>query len=459
MKKSLGARTRAALTLLAATGLALLGTAPAHAAGGTPTTPTQLFNGYLACAADPTAPIYLAGRLGVLVEGIPGDTDATIANLTEQFQYWPVSDPTQVGTASASSWNGNEASATTATLVNGQTYGWQARTVDPSGATSDWSAPCYVAADDTPPTAPTVTSPNYPPGQLNQGGTPVQLVFDAHGVSDVAGFQFSWNGTFPVVSYASLGPHGVPQPTDPYSQQGVLRANPLGGSATMSVIPPPGGGVFLWVRSFDRAFNSSDPVVFQTGYKPDAPTITELSHSLQFGATASFKLAADPGIQAASHVVSFTVEHDTWEHQTRVTVPASDDGTAEVDIPLNGSAGDDVEVSTTSADGWVSSTARWNVYRDTTPTVTSDVYPQGPPSGGAGVPGTFTFTPKINGSDVASDTYSLNFGPETTVPAGAHGTAQITWTPSESGWYLLVVHATTTDGIQLTASYYDFGVN
>lgn len=464
--KSLGVlRTHAALTSAAAIGLTLLAAAPASAAGGTPSTPTELFNAYQACSTDSNAPVYVIGRGGFFIEGIPSDTDTSVMNLTEQFQYWPVSAPTQiVANSSTYAIPGNEASVSLAALTDGQTYAWQARTVDPNGAASAWSAPCYVAVDDTfPAAAPTVTSANYPQGQANQAGAPVQFTLGANGVSDVAGFEYSWTGDFPIPGAANIGAHGIPQFQDPYSDPRFFaRADTLGGSTTVSLVPPTGwGGYFtLHVRSLDRAFNPSPTTTYSFWIKPDAPTVTQQSHSPQFGAPTAFKLTPDPKLQAASPVVSYTVEHLNWQSQTTTTVPASAQGTAEVNVTLDGSSGDMLLVTSTSADGWVSETAWWNNgYVDTTPTVTSNVYAENASSGGAGVPGTFSFTPKVKGADVATYTYAFDWGQGTTVTAGAHGDAQISWTPSQSGWYDLVVYATTKNGIQLTPYYYSFTVN
>src|SRR5450755_247244 len=49
---------------------------------------------------------------------------------------------------------------------------------------------------------------------------------------------------------------------------------------------------------------------------------------------------------------------------------------------------------------WVSDSAYWNYTVDTTPTVGSDVHLTNQSDGGAGIPGTFTFTPKVK--DIAS---------------------------------------------------------
>ena len=77
--------------------------------------------------------------------------------------------------------------------------------------------------------------------------------------------------------------------------------------------------------------------------------------------------------------------------------------------------------------------------------------------GGAGVPGTFTFAPKVKG--VTGYTYSFNGEPETTVAAGADGTASVDWTPDSSGSYDLQICATTASGSQLAVYYYSFAVN
>jgi hypothetical protein len=478
MNLSLGGRTRAAFVSAAVAGLTLLAAVPANAAGGTPQTPTELFNSLQACSTDANAPVYapsrgLGGGGGLELEGIASDTDTTVANLTEQFQYWPVSNPTQISTASNQyAWHGSESSVNVGPLTDGQTYAWQARTVDPnSGAASAWSAPCYVADDDTAPSAaPTISSANYAQGQWNQGGAPVQFTFGSNGAGDVAGYQYIWGWQdFPIVGAANIGPNGIPQFEDPYTTgnqySGAVRANGLGGSASVNLVPPANwtasGYLTLSVRSIDRAYNVGAPTSYHFFVKPTAPAIAQLSHSPQFGAPTSFKLTADPGLQAASPVTSFTVSDLTSSSNLKpVTVPASAIGTATANLPLDGAYGDVLQVTSTSADGWVSETQWWNNgYVDTTPTVTSAVYPENGSGGGANVPGTFTFTPKIKGDVIAGYSYSFDWNANTTVAAGAHGVGQISWTPDASGWHMLTVTPITTSGVQLASYYYSFTVN
>ncbi len=429
------------------------------AASGPPT-PIDLFNNFQACSADASSPVYVDAREDLPLEALSPDT-VDHPNVTEQFQVWPVSDPSQALTFSNQfAFPGIEQSVSVpgSDLTDGLTYAWDVQTVAASG-TSASSAPCYFTVDDTsPPSVPTVTSSNYPPGQQDQGGTPIQLTFGANGAGDVAGYVFDWSGTLPVAGVADLGPNGVPQPIDPYTSDpaNFAAASTLGGSATASLIPPTNSGLLvLTVASLDRAFNQSPPTTFFIFVKPDAPTVTQLNPNVNFDKRAEFQLTPDLGLQAASPVTSYTV---TFIGQTRktFTVKAAADGSAVFGLTLDSPISDSIMVTSTSADGWVSQNSFWNHEVDTTPTVSSDVYLENQTSGGPGVPGAFTFAPKVKG--ITSYTYAFSDGTGGTV-AAANGTAQVTWTPSQSGFYFLDVFGTTKDGLQLTDYFYVFFVN
>ena len=431
------------------------------AATSGPPTPIDLFNNFQACSTDASSPVYLDARLDLPLEALSQDT-ADSPFVTEQFQFWPVSDPSQAVTISNQfALPGIEQSVSVpgSDLTDGLTYAWEVQTAAASG-TSAWSAPCYFTVDDTSPSsAPTVTSSNYPSGRSNQGGTPIKLTFGANGVSDVAGYVFSWNGSLPVAGIANIGPDGVPQPIDPYSTDPshFAAASTLGGSATASLVPPADTGLLvLTVASLDRAYNESPPTTFFIFVKPDAPTVTQLNPHIPFDKNAEFHLTPDPGLQAASPVTSYTVHFYGQIDQT-FTVKASADGTAEFGVTLDSPIGDFMTVTSTSADGWVSQNSFWNYAVDTTPTVSSDVYLENQTSGGVGVRGTFTFAPKVKG--ITSYTYAFSDGTGGTVGAKGNGTAQITWSPSQSGFYFLDVYGTTKDGIQLTDYFYVFFVN
>jgi hypothetical protein len=455
---------RVALASLGVLGLALAGASPALAASGTPTTPTELFTDYKFCATDANAPTYVGGRDGVDIRGIPADTDSVNNHfLTAQYRVWPVSDPTQTTTLTRTTVpTGFEGPVTVpaTALTDGQTYAWQAQTVAGSDA-SDWSNPCYFTVDNTRPSAaPAVTSSNYPQDQWDAGGVPVEFTIDANGADDVAGFEFSWQQDLPV-PVTAIGAYGIPQPNDPYDDtRYFVRADRLGGSATLHLVPPsPFGPKTLWVRSLDRAGNVSAMTSYDFLVRSTAPTVTPSDPSPQFGDSASLRLTPNPGAQAASPIVSYTVRtSDDGQAEKTVTVRAAADGTAKAAVVLDGIYGETVKVTSTSANGWVSDDTTWRAGYDTSPTVSSDVYVENGTSGGAGIPGTFSFASNVK--DVVSYTYSFDWGATSvTVPAHGDPPVKIHWTPDAGGFYDLNVFATTKDGTQLAPYDYSFSVN
>jgi hypothetical protein len=460
---SLSARPRAVLALLGTAVLALFAASPAHAATGTPTTPTDLYNGNQSCSTDMARPVYLWAGNGLNVEGIPGDTDPSVGpTVSLQYQVWPVADPSQVTSVTrnyAALGYESIGNLPSEALTDGQTYAWRAQTVV-GDQSSDWSAPCYVTIDDTrPANAPTVTSPNYPQGQWNPGGTPVRFVLDANVANDVAGFEFSWQQDLPIAGIAEIGSHGIPAFQNPYDDpKYFVRADTLGGSATLDLVPPTGSGPMrLWVATLDRAYNRSEVTNYLFYVSSTAPTVTPPDPAPRFGKPATFTLAPNPAQQSVSPVVSYTVSTSGGQHDTTVQVPAAADGTAQVTLTVDGLYNEFVDVRSTSATGWVSDPGGWYSYYDSTPTVNSDVYTEYGSSDGAGVPATFTFAPKV--PDVASYTYSFNGEEPITIRARAHHTARLTWTPPESGSYDLEVFATTRSGIRTAPYDYFFSVN
>lgn len=466
MKKSLGARACVALTSLGALALATVVAGPAAAAAA-PTTPTELFNAYTYCSTDPGAPTYVSSLGGLTVEGIAQDPADDPGFFTMQFQVYPVGDPSQVTTASNTfAWSGHEIGATVpqADLLDGQVYAWQAQAVG-SGGGSGWSAPCYVAIDNTRPSAvPTVTSANYPSGVRNQAGTPIQVTFGANGVDDVAGYAFSWNGYPGVIGVSDIGPNGVPQPENPWTAQpgtvfgkssGSVQAPSVGGSVTVDLIPPQDSGFLeLTVESVDRTYQPSGTTQFDIFEKPDAPTITLQGDKPKFGVQTPYLLTPDPGIEAASPVTSYRVVdfEDTGQHI--VTIPADASGDATLHLTDTSQYGIAFMVQSVSADGWVSM-SQFSSY-DTFPLISSDTYPEWTSGGGVGVPGTFTFSSPVKG--IASFSYTIDGGPATTVHA-ANGKAQITFTPTDSTWHDIEVTPIAKDGTQLYPNDYYFGVN
>ncbi|MGW6296814.1 hypothetical protein [Streptomyces sp. NPDC055058] len=460
-----GARPRTVLASLgAALGLTLAGVAiPAHAVEETPAPPTHLFNGKRHCETDADRPSYLWAREGLVVEGIPGVTENTGgARVGVRYQVWPVADPSEVTTVTRDHATPRfEAPATlpAGALADGQSYAWQAQTVV-GEVVSDWSAPCYVTIDNSrPANAPAITSSNYAAETWNEGGEPVEFTLSANGATDVEGFVFSWQSTLPVIG-TSIGDYGIPQPVDPYTDtKHRVRADTLGGSATLTLVPPTGSGpMTLWVRSLDRAYNGSEIARYDFNVRSTAPSISPAVPEPEFGQPTEFTLRPDPELQAKSPVVGYSVTTVGGQSDRTFDITARSDGTATVELALDGLYGENLQVSSKSANGWISDKTWWGISYDTTPTVSSDTYPENGSGGGVGVPGTFTFAPKVK--DVVSYTYTFDGGdPEVTVPADPDHRASIDWTPTTDGWHYLTVYATTRSGLQLAPYDYFFTVN
>lgn len=448
---------RKAIIFFAALGLVFATASPALAQTAPPPTPIDLFNGYEACSTNPGSPVYLGGGPDV-IEARSLDTTDTL--ITENFQVWPVSDPSQVIPLSGEGLSGFEIAVNTPgnDMVFGQTYAWDVQ-ASGSGGTSAFSSPCYFTVESPPSDPPTVTSSNYPSGQSNQGGTPIQLTFGANGDSDVGGYEFSWSEPLPVAGVAHIGAFGIPSFINPYTQpQNFAQASTLGGSATVSLVPPQDTGLLvLTVASLDRAFNQSPTTTFFIFLKPDAPTIVPLVPNPKYGENIPFRLLPSPGLHAASPVTSYTVQYEGAEPET-INVPANTDGTAEFNLVLNDPNGVNfIVVTSHSADGWTSQNNFWQSQINTTPVVTSNIYLGSGVGGGPGVPDTFTFDLKVKG--IASFTYGFSDGTTGTVDVSGDGVAQITWAPQQSGFYFIEVVPNLKDGTQLQPYFNVFNVN
>ncbi len=447
-----GWRKRVAFASLAAIGFVVSVQLPARAAGGAPLTPTDLLNGnLLPCATDASAPLVYNPVGDFRIEGRPGDTDPSESVLTEQYQLWPVSDPSQISSWSLSGVAGLEAPLNVpgSLFADGETYAWHAATVA-DGTTSAWSAPCYVTADETPPAnAPTISSSNYQQGVFNQGGLPVHVTFGANGVSDVMGYAFTWVGNPPINT-----PLPDPLP-DPFTGVAGTVLASADGSVTLDLIPPPTSFARLTVVSFDRAFNSSPQSNYDIDIKSSVPNIALHGSLPNFGKPTKFDLSPDSAIEAQSPVVSYEVEvAGGGSGQQEFSVPATADGTAQVNVTIDSPTGEWLFVSSKSADGWVTPQNQYLI--NPSPTVTSNVYTENGTSGGVGVTGTFTFAPPFHG--VASYTYTVGFG-GTPITVKAHdGWAKIHWTPTASGQQVIEVYATLADGTQLFPYDYFFNV-
>lgn len=451
MSTNPGGRLRAALVTIAALGLAFGAASPALADSGTPLTPTNLVNGTAACSTDQTAPLYWDGNASLTIEGVPADSDPSERILDETFQLYPVDDPTHVTTWALDATAGleEELQIPSSDLADGETYVWQAQTVA-DGTTSAWTSPCYVTIDSTAPSAaPTVTSSNYPAGETDQPGAPVEFTFGANGVSDVIGYEFSWGEQPPI---ADVGPL-----SDPYvGWAGAVQAPVLGGPVTVDLIPPTAGGPSeLFVTSVDRAYNSSPVTTYMFFLKSGQPTVSVLKGLPHYGSPTAFKIVPNSALEAQSPVTSYNVQIvGDPAGQKNYSIPAAADGTAVTQVTLDNTY-EGIQVSSVSADGWTSDPG--NYVFNSEPTVSSHVYPENGTGGGAGVTGEFAFSPPVVG--VVSYTYSFDDGTTETTVKAHHDKATVGWTPGASGDYDVEVYATLSDGTQLYPYDYYFSVS
>ena len=393
-----------------------------------PSVPTKLTNGSQPCATHEPLP-YVSDVFEATFGATFSDPDQGDNILFPEFAIWPVGHPDQTqtfGRRTAGNGVPITVSLQAGSLGDGGVYAWHTRTGDTTD-TSPWSPTCLIHVDSTAPAVPGVSSPDYPPNALAPGGVSGRFTFTPNGSADVASYAYSWDGTMD---------HAV-------------KPQRLGGAVTITLVPPPGPYDTLSVRTFDRAGNGSGIIRYSFNVDQTWPTVN-VAGTPTIGSPYTVRLAPGPHV---THVVSYTY---TLNDGPGTTVKAAVDGTAT--ITLVGQSGQNwLRVTSLSRNGWVSSQGQYYTYLDSSPLVTSDVYPDGGTGGGVSVPGTFTFTSRL--PKTTSFTYAFDWGAEQTLSAAADGTATVAWTPDTSGWHTLAVYAMAADGSVSDTTYYSITVS
>lgn len=403
------------------------------------------YNSGKQCAT--TAPYPKLSTWFVALEALPADADPgdqSPASLAVDFALWPQDDPTarteKTARHASTTWVGR---ADFPGLTDGKVYSWQARAAD--GADNGaWSTPCHFVADAVNPATPAITSPNYPP---HDGSAPVPVgedgvfVFDARGDTDTVGFGYTWGSTIPVGG-CSIGELGRLICADPLDGDHAVRADHPGGTATTTLAPPDTGPQTLTAWSVDAAGNRSAPTEYTMLIPATNPSVTVVGDRPRWNQDVTLRFAPVPAL--ADRTVEFVYRVDSREQQV---VSAGADGTAAITFRADNPSGHTVTVSSRSANGWTSGATTWSHRFYPWPDVRSDVYTDsGEPTGGVGVPGTFTFSPPAGWTRVSAYRYSVDGGEYVDVPADADGTATITLTPTTSGYHDLDVYAINADG-------------
>lgn len=410
---------------------------------------SAMFNSGFAC--DRQEPYRHLGRFAPLLQAVGTDADQFDQNnLRTEFGIWPTNDESARTLLSAEHGRSGRANGVTipeGTLVDGQTYAWQARVGDGTDV-SKWSKTCFFTYDGSAPPEPTVTSANYPPegGRAPLGELGV-FTFSGNGNPDIAGFQYAWS-SLPANGCEYSGTVGELVCTDPFEWPNAVRADAPGGSATVTLNPPGSAWRQLYVRALDAAGNVSRTVTYETFIPSSSPEIRLESGTPRWGQEVQLKLTPANGLTDVREY-QITVDRET------VTWPAEADGTATFTFTADNIHGPTVTVRSVSGNGFVSEATGWSVFFYQWPTIESDLYhspPDAGPVGGVGVEASFTFSPPPGGTDIVAYEYFFYYqdadqvqGP-TQVSAGADGTATITWAPEHSGWVDLFVHAIRADG-------------
>ncbi|MFG1648106.1 hypothetical protein ACGFMK_48115 [Amycolatopsis sp. NPDC049252] len=264
---------------------------------------------------------------------------------------------------------------------------------------------------------PTVTSAEYPDdGAWHPGaGVPGSFTFGANGDDAVVGFF-----------YGNTDPAGT-----------FVAADHPGGSATVSYTPQASGPQDLYVASVDTAGNRS-PQHIHHFYVQSTEPLVNAPRETGVGVPAEVRFS--PGM---ADVVSYTYLVDNGPE---TTVAASADGTATANVVTANLGFHTLKVRSTTSTGLTSGTASRSYTASDAPLVASTDYPDSVSSGGAGVPGTFTLTPRTPG--VVEYVYYFNedWDNPTVVPADADGRASFTFTPDASGFYPIRVYSRTAGG-------------
>ncbi|MEJ3742318.1 hypothetical protein WEI85_03345 [Actinomycetes bacterium KLBMP 9797] len=396
-----------------------------------PEVPTELtLNPNQPCASQ--APRAWQGTGDAYVSARLADADmngSAYGDLLEvTFAAWPVDRPEErterrgssIGPGVVSGWFPADL------FRDGETYAWAARAFDRQDY-SAWSQTCYFTVDNQrPQNPPLVSSAEYPNDGEYHGGAGIEgtFTFTANGVPDVVRYQYSWD-QWVYTDVAADGP---------------------GGAATIRYTPDTWGTKRLYVRTEDAAGNRSGVTQYEFNVANIAPRI-----DIQVGGIGEpTRFTFGPNM--LDDVVGYEYQIDDGDVQT---VAAGADGTATVTVVLATGGDHTIRVASQTVRG-IKPFTRRTFTVPTAPVITSTVYPSGQWGGGQGVPGAFTFHPRV--PDGVAYRYTFGSGPATRVAAGDDGTATVTWTPTTSGAITLTVVSVRADGTESASARYSIYV-
>ncbi|MHA5053003.1 DNRLRE domain-containing protein [Streptomyces sp. SD15] len=227
---------------------------------------------YCDTTADKDGKYVNVGKTAVAFWASATDPDGNLSKI--HFDVWPTGDADNevasvdisVGAEGGSKARVHTAEIPSSKFQTGKTYSWQARSIDKRGASSTnapkGTTPCRFTFDGTPPSSPTVGSPDFPAADANRDGDT-----DDSGDNRWSEKRFGTQGTFTFKSSADAVhfDYGFNGSYDRSANR--KSTDPLTVTVT-DVKPPQAGPNVLYVRAVDSAGNPSQPSKYFFYVKP-----------------------------------------------------------------------------------------------------------------------------------------------------------------------------------------------
>ncbi|MDG4806766.1 hypothetical protein O7634_08370 [Micromonospora sp. WMMD1120] len=404
------------------------------------TAPTDLMTAGQPCATDAPGPYLSPDRLNdaraVVLKGAFTGADEG-AELQADFQVWDITDPghpqqwlTGVGERNNEVYIQLEDDSR---QLDGVTYAWRVRVLDGDTATP-WSGTCHFTLDRTGGPAPTVDSPEYPSGGWDRPGGAIGVpgVFTLTSASpDTVSYRYQF--------YASEMSEQAPA--------GTVAANGLGGPATVEWTPQSAGYHSVEVYAIDRAGNYSERNIYEYVVRETRPSIFSAAYP-DWGTNLDYNVGVPGAFELRSNVA------DTASFAWRIdgggpsgTVPAASDGTATAMIAPTRAGRQTLYVHSVTRDGTAHAPRAYEFLVDNGPRLTGDV------DRGVTIGSSLNFHLAPRAPQVQAYVYWVEYlGLEPrpiekiTIPARADGTADFTWTATETSVNGLRVQSRSADG-------------
>jgi hypothetical protein len=396
---------------------------------GSPDVPSRLSLNGVACTDDTAYIGTTTPELRAMVTDAdyPGNP---YEQVTGTFAYWPVDRPDE-----RVEWTSSEVNTGTTlrhtvptALAQGVPYAFAVRATDRAGATSAWSPACRFIIDTVRPKAPSITSTDYPEDTWAGGpGIPGSFTFKvAPGDTDVT--QFRW------------GARGILEdvPVDP------------DGTATVRYTPTSDGPITMSVTAIDRTLNRSETTSYTFRVQVTEPKIED--RNADAGIFEPRTIVLSPGMPDVT-------EYTYWLNDgAHTTVAAGADGTATIVVTPDQVGTNYLHVTSRTSTGLPSGQRDYWIHVRTAPTLTSPDFPDGgsgePPLAGEQV--TFQFHPGMPG--VTEYVWQVNRHEQQVTPAGADGTATVTWTERDGTYLNVEVSTRTANGLESEPNSYTFSL-